>query len=158
MKKFIALVLTFTILVLFVGCQNNQSKGVVLKAWSGEFSEEKLEAAIKEYQSNYTTINLGGDRAVNISFETDFETSSCSVIRLSPANDANIDIELHSYIDLSLETSCQNRTVIVPVNWWYTNDNSRLHDHSVWSYLVRVTDTNGSNHYYYFRVNYSAYG
>lgn len=157
MKKVIAFILTFTILVLLVGCQENHPENTVLKAWSGEFSEEKLISAINEYQSNYTNIVLEKGGASSISFETDFEVSWCSVSRLSRTDDTDIEVELHSYIDLIVETHCDDRTVTIPVDWWYTGPDSWVNDYVVWSYLVRVTDSNGSNHYYYFRVDYSAY-
>lgn len=169
MKKVIALVLTFTILALLVGCQENQPKNTeessnttnkttnVLKAWSGEFSEEELKSAINEYQSNYTNVVLEKGNASSVSFETDFEVSSCSISRLSRIDDKNIEVELHSYIDLYVETSCDGRTVTIPIDWWYAREDSWVNDYSIWSYLVCVKDANGSNHYYYFRVDYSAY-
>lgn len=169
MKRFIALVLTFTIFILLVGCQETQTPNTetssiatnktsnVMKAWSGEFSEEKLKSAINEYQSNYTNIVLEKDNASSVSFETDFEVSSCSMGRLSRTDDTDIEVELNSYIDLFLETNYDGRTVTIPLDWWYTGEDSWVNDYLVWSYLVHVKDANGSNHYYYFRVDYSAY-
>ena len=58
MKKLIALILALTLLMLLVGCQENRSQNTVLKAWSGEFSEEKIKAAINEYQKDYENIIL----------------------------------------------------------------------------------------------------
>ena len=157
MKKLMALVLILTIFVLLVGCQENQPKNTVLKAWSGEFSEKKLISAIKEYQRNYTNLVLEKDGTSSISFETDFEVSSCSVARLSPTDDTDIKVELHGYIDLYVETNSNGRTVTMPVDWWYAGESSWVNDYLVWSYLVRVKDTNGGDHYYYFRVDFSAY-
>ena len=169
MKRFIALVLTFTIFILLVGCQEIQAPETetssfttnetsnVMKAWSGEFSEEELKSAITEYQSNYTNIVLKHGSAASVSFETDFEVSSCSVSRLSRTDDTDIEIELQSYIDLFIETKCNGLMVTIPIDWWYAGDDSWVNDYLVWSYLVRVKDTNGSSHYYYFRVDYSAY-
>ena len=169
MKKLIALVLALVCVLGLVGCQepqpentnqpsNNTTQGSpVLKAWSGEFSEEELKLAINAYQSNYANIVLKKGNTSSISFETDFEVSSCSVSRLSRVDDADIEVELHSYIDLIVETNCEDRTVTIPINWWYARDDSWVNDYFIWSYLVRVKDTNGSNHYYYFRVDYTAY-
>lgn len=158
MKKLIVLVFTFAILILLVGCQNttNQSTDTVLKAWSGEFSEKELKLAIKEYQNNYINIVLEKDSASSVSFETDFEVSSCSVSRLSRIDDTDIDVELNSYIDLFVETGCDGRIVTVPIDWWYANGDSWVNDYLLWSYLVRVKDVNGNSYYYYFRVDYSA--
>ena len=91
------------------------------------------------------------------SFETDFGVSSCSVSRLSQTDDTDIEVELYGYIDLFVETTCDCRTVTIPIDWWYTGMDSWVNDYLVWSYLVRAIDTNGSSHYYYFRVDYSAY-
>lgn len=185
MKKIIALFLTFTILVLFVGCKEIQSQNTgtspdaatnenqlqnvekssnsttkilnLEKAWSGEFSEEKLISAINEYKNNYTNVVLEQGGASSISFETDFEVSSCSVIRLSRIDDTDIEVELNGYIDLFLETGCDGRIITIPVDWWYTGGSSWVNNYFVWSYLVRVKDANGSEHYYYFRVDYSSY-
>mgnify|MGYP003304115541 CR=1 FL=1 len=169
MKRFIALVLTFTIFILLVGCQETQTSNTetssiatnktptVMKAWSGEFSEEELKSAITEYQSNYTKIVLDHGSNASVSFETDFEVSSCSVSRLSRVDDTDIEVELHSYIDLFIKTNCDGRTVTIPINWWYVGDDSWVNDYFIWSYLVCVKDTNGNDHYYYFRVDYTAY-
>ena len=88
MKKLIALVLALVCMLGLVGCQENQPENTdqsnsttpsspVLKAWSGEFSEEKLKSTINVYQSNYKNIVLEKGNTSNISFETDFEVSSC---------------------------------------------------------------------------------
>ena len=159
MKRLMASVLVFTILVLLVGCQGNQPSNAeapnksanVLKAWSGQFSQEELMSAIHEWKSNYTNIVLEKDGASNLSFETDFEVSSCSVIYLSPVDDTDISVELNGYIDLSVQTESKGKTVTVSIDWWDSED-----DYLVWSYLIRVKDTDGGNHYYYFRVDYSA--
>ncbi len=159
MKKLIALVLTFVFLILLVGCQDAKSheKNTVLNAWSGEYSESKLKSAIRKYKNNYTSIVLAKDGESTVSFETDFEVLSCSVVRLSPVDDRDINVELHGYIDLFLDTTHNSNTVTIPIDWWYRDDDSWVNDYTVWSYLVRVKDENGDSHYYYFRVDYSAY-
>ncbi|MBQ7379707.1 MAG: hypothetical protein IJW70_08565 [Clostridia bacterium] len=169
MKKLIAFALTFILLVLLMGCQENPSQNTetssdatnkipnVMQAWSGEFSEEELKSTINEYQKSYTNIVLEEGSASSVSFETDFDASSCSVIRLSRTDATDIEIELNGYIDLFVETNCDGRTVTIPIDWWYAREDSWINDYLVWSYLVRVKDVNGNSHYYYFRVDYSAY-
>lgn len=150
-------ILLFAIPVLFIGCHEAQTQSnEVLKAWSGEFSEEKLKSAIHAYQTEYTDIVLEKDAVSSVSFETDFKASSCSVIRLSRADDTDADVELSGYIDLWIQTDCNGKTVTVPIDWWYTNGNGQNNDCFVWSYLVCVKDVYGRSHYYYFRVDYSA--
>lgn len=159
MKRLIAFVLAFTILMLLVGCQDTQSqnKPNVMKAWSGEFSDETLKSAIKEYQNNYANVVLKKGGASSVSFETDFEISSCSVSRLSITDDTDLDVELNGYIDLYIATNRNGRTVTIPIDWWYTGSDSWVNDYLIWSYLIHVKDVDGNSHYYYFRVDYSAY-
>ena len=158
MKKLIALVLALVCMLGLVGCQENQPENTdVLKAWSGEFSEEKLKSTINVYQSNYKNIVLEKGKTSNISFETDFEVSSCSVPLISLVDDTDIEVELHSSIYLFIEPNCDGRTVTIPINWWYVGDDSWVNDYFIWSYLVRVKDTNDGIHYYYFRVDYTSY-
>ena len=169
MKKIISLLLAFIVVILLVGCQENQMQSTetssdatdkisnVLKAGSGEFSEEEIKSAINEYKSNYTNVVLERGGAASVSFETDFEVSSCSVTRLSQTDDTDIEIELHGYIDLFIETNYEGRTVTIPIDWWYQGEDSWVNNCLIWSYLVRVEDVNGNSHYYYFRVDYSAY-
>lgn len=176
MKKLIALVLTCIILVLFVGCQEAQPQNAetssnptteieiktysktaikienVLKVCSGELSKEDIKSAINTYQNNYENVVVEKGNASGVSFETDFDVSSCSVPLLSPVDDTDIEVELHGYIDLAILTECDGRTVTIPIDWWDIGDGS-----FIWSYVVRVIDTSGIYHYYYFRVDYSAY-
>ena len=158
MKKLIALVLALVCMLGLVGCQENQPENTdVLKAWSGEFSEEKLKSTINVYQSNYKNIVLEKGKTSNISFETDFEVSSCSVSLISLVDDTDIEVELHNSIYLFIKPNFDGRTVTIPINWWYEGDDRWVNDYFIWSYLVCVKDTNDSSHYYYFRVDYTAY-
>ena len=125
------------------------------KAWSGEFSEEKLRTAINEYKSECNTLVLENDSISTVSFKVDHSAKSCSVVRLSPVDDSNIELELSTYIDTFLETKCEGDTVSIPVDWWCRDNGGVTKDRYVWSYLVRVQDADGGEHYYYFRVDYS---
>ena len=159
MRKLLALVLTFVFLILLVGCQDAKSgeTNTVLKAWTGEYSKSRMKSAIRKYKNNYTNIVVEKDGESTFSFETDFEVASCSVVCLSLVDDRDIDAELNGYIDLFLHTSHDSNTVTIPIDWWYSDDDSWVNNYTVWSYLVRVKDENGDSHYYYFRVDYSAY-
>ena len=163
MKRLTALILTFVILILSVGCQETPNAKAfsfpitALKAWSGEFSEEELRSAISEYQSNYKNVALVKSNISCVSFETEFDVSSCSVGRVSRVDDTDVETELKGYIDCHIPTNCDGKTVTVSVDWWYSGEDSWVNDHLVWSYLVCVKDTDGNSHYYYFRVDYSAY-
>ena len=154
MKKLIALVAALIILLSLAGCK---APDHVLKAWTGEFSEEEQWIhAINEYQNNYDNIVLPKTKGetTDVTFETDFEAIGCSVVMLSHVDDTDINVELKGYIDLALLTECDGNQVTVPIDWWY-GDNW-VNDHPVWSYLVCVRDAEGAAHYYYFRTEYSA--
>ena len=162
MKRLTALILTFVILILSVGCQETPNAKAysfpitALKAWSGEFSEEELRSAISEYQSNYKNVAWVKGSISCVSFETEFDVSSCSVVRVSRVDDTDVETELKGYIDYKIVPNYDGKTVTVPVDWWYSGENSRVNDDPVWSYLVCAKDTDGNSHYYYFRVDYSA--
>ncbi len=127
----------------------------ILNAWTGDFSEEKLKNVIKTYQKGYKNIVFQSESdAANVTFETPFEISSCSVSRLSVVDDNDINVELKGYIDSWIKTSFDKNQATISTNWWLSQaDWTR--DHSVWSYLVRIKDVEGIEHYYYFRVDYS---
>lgn len=127
----------------------------VLKAWSGSFSEEKHKEVILDYRENYTPVtfsNIGDNKSVT--FEIDFEAVSGHACSIAHVDDSDINIELTSYIDSIIVAEISGNKVTMDLGWWY--DESRVQNHPVWSYLVCLKDTEGNNHYYYFRVDYSA--
>jgi hypothetical protein len=154
MKRLITLILASAFLLSLVGCQelmkDTGKKSGVLKAWSGEFSEERLKSAINEYKNDYVNI-VYAQNGATVSFETDFEAVSCSVSRLSHVDDNDISTELDGYIDLYITTNCNGRSISVPIDWWLSDGNNYM----LWSYLLRVKDIDGRDHYFYFRVDYS---
>jgi AraC-like DNA-binding protein len=66
----------------------------ILKAWTGEFTEEKLNSAIKEYKTNYKNI-IFREGAWQVSFSIGFQTSSCVVVRTSIVDENNAEFELN---------------------------------------------------------------
>ncbi|MBQ4332204.1 MAG: hypothetical protein IJC33_00275 [Clostridia bacterium] len=118
-----------------------------------EFSEDELKAIIGTYQEQYSAfVFTNADGAKSITFETDFDAVGCMVARLSKTDDTDINVELNGYIDLYLEATCTGNQVTVPVDWWSQRD---INNSPVWSYLVRVSDSDGVDHYYYFRTDYT---
>ena len=161
MKKLIAFVLALISTLPLAACKtpstgSNQAPHV-LKAWTGDFSEEKLLDAINKYQSNYDNIVFKSTTEMeNVSFETDFEVASCSVSRVSRVDKNDTNCELTSYLDLYVKTSFDGHKVTIATDWWNV-DGDWVKNHPIWSYLVRITDKGGNNHYYYFRTDYSAF-
>lgn len=127
------------------------SKGHILKAWDGEFSEEALKSTIAEYQSNYGPV----ENTDAVTIETDFDISSYIVSRISKVDDSHIEVELNGYIDLIIDTERDGRQITVKTDWWHTAG-EKTKKYTVWSYLVLVRDTEGGEHYYYFRTDYSS--
>ena len=129
-------------------------KPQILSAWTGEFSKEKLEQAIKEYQQNYTPIVSDGANVPAVSFEPGFDIAEFTVSRLSKVDDRDINVEMKGYIDLYIDKKCDGKKITIATDWWY-GLGSNTKAYPVWSYLVPVKDTAGEVHYYYFRVQYS---
>lgn len=123
----------------------------IMEAWAGEFSEEKLKATIQAYPGECDTF----EGQINmVTFSVDFEPVSCSVSRLAIVNDQDITKELTGYIDFAADCRIQGQKVLIDTGWWFDHASDWTQSHSQWSYLVRLTDANGGEYYYYFRVNY----
>ena len=162
MKKWIIFALALMLVLAFTGCDKHTSdapmqigKDNLLHAWTGEFSEAKLTEAINEYQKNYCNFVVDADNVKKgVFFTVDFEDHLCSVTRLSRTDGKDINVELGGYIDLYIPIDCDGNKITIPTDWWSRNNYGP--NESVWSYLVRVEDKEGLEHYYYFRVDYSA--
>lgn len=167
MKKYRIFALILAITLLLSGCKGvapdsteppetteSKPKPQILSAWTGEFSNEKLELAIKEYQQNYTPIVSEGANVSAVSFEPGFDIAEFSVSSLSKVDDRDINVEMKGYIDLYIEKKCDGRKITIATDWWY-GLGSNTKAYPVWSYLVYVKDMAGELHYFYFRVQYS---
>lgn len=158
MKKVMAIVLASILLLSLAGCGHpeetepgdDQPRETILKAWTGEYSKEKREEAIREYQRNYSNIVFeDADDAATVSFEVEHDVASCYVSMVAPVSQSDMEVELGGYIDLFVKTEYQDNKVTIHTGWGL--EESR----GVWSYLVCVKDTEGAAHYYYFRVDYT---
>ena len=125
----------------------------ILKAWTGEFTEEKLKSAIDEYETNYKNIAFR-EGAWQVSFGVGFQTSSCVVVRASIVDENNADFEFNEgVLDFHPNVNVNiNRIAYLPI---YTADDLP-ENCSVISYLVCAKEYYGEEHYFYFRVDYSS--
>lgn len=131
------------------------SSETILEAWEGEFDEEKLKAAIAEYEKSCSAYVLTEAQAdVPFFLTLNYEPKSAKVVRLAPADPKDPGFELKTYIDMTISPTCIANNVAVPVAWWYSDSDTWVGDYPLWSYLLRVTDADGGEHYYYFRVSY----
>ena len=137
------------------GTDQTQKTDRVLPAWTGAFTEENLRTAIESYAETYIPYAPSdGGPVTTVTFDTEYSFVSGSVSRLSKVNDENIETELTGYIDTSPTVTVTGNSVTVHTGFWYTSS-SWVSEWPVWSYLVRLIDAEGAEHYYYFRVEYS---
>ena len=128
----------------------------LLKAGQGEYTSKIRTDAIAEYMKNYKAVVLNSyGQTASLVFETDFEVAACHVSLLAPADKDDAEFEINKYIDLYVPCYRNGKEVGISVNWRY-NANDWTSDEPLWSYFVTVEDEAGLNHYYYFRVDYSA--
>lgn len=131
------------------------NSGNVVKAWTGEFSEEILKDTIRVYREGFTPFASGnGEKLSQVSFETDFQITSGGVARLAFVDDSDPAVELKSYIDLYVDMIWNSNCATVITDWWYL-DSGWAKQHPLWGYLVWLKDESGMSHYYYFRTEYS---
>lgn len=158
MKKLIALMLASILLLSLAGCGHPEEAEpgddrpgeTILKAWTGEYSKNKREEAIREYQRNYSNIVFeDAEDAATVTFEVEHDVASCYVSMVAPVSQSDMEVEVDGYIDLFVKTEYQDNKVTIHTGWGL--EESR----PVWSYLVCVKDTEGAAHYYYFRVDYT---
>ena len=120
----------------------------VLSAWAGGYSNEKLLAAIEEYERKYTPFT-NTDASYEVSFDVGFEIATCEVSRIAGVSESDPEFEMTYFFDWHDTVNHSGSNVIVTVIY----PNFRVHEYpSQWSYLVRATDTDGNEHYFYFRV------
>jgi len=155
MRKIIAFFLIAILVLSFAGCGTKQTSGV-MEAWVGEYSEEKFVNVTKEYQTKHEPIAADGENKItSVSIQTDFEIASCAVVKTSAVDPQDATFEQRGAIYLAVKTSFDGKTATVFTDWWYEGD-YWTGDYTVWSYLVCVKDTDGAEHYYYFRTDYGA--
>lgn len=130
-------------------------KDQLLAAWTGERTDEKMIEAIGEYEKNYKTIVPDAEKTA-VSFAVDFKVSSCQVSNVAPVNDKGVTGELTGYY-IWVEPRIDGNQITILIDWWNHNDPWTQRSEVVWSHLVCVTDADGLAHYYYFRVDYSAW-
>ena len=152
-----AAVMLCAVIPIFASCsrgdaiEESRTKDNVIYARSGEFSEEKLKDVIETYKNGYIPFVDGKDQ---VSLEVDFDVESYIVARLSMVDDSDTGIELNGYIDLITDTHRDGRRITFNTDWWH-RESEKMKQYTLWSYLVLVRDTEGGEHFYYFRVDYS---
>lgn len=117
-----------------------------------EFTDEVLAEHIAKYaDANKTNSRSQGETAA---IDAGFEVKSASIPCISRVDEnGDVKSEMQSVIDLYIAPQIIGNTVLIPTDWWY-DDGSWVQNYPVWSYLVRVTDTEGKVHYFYTRIEH----
>ena len=123
----------------------------VMKAWTGEFSEDKLTETITAYKAEYTPIKL--DDTWKIIIPVDEAASNHLLPRIAYCGESFE--ELGSYIDLAgiSELNKDSHEITIDCSWLNDPD-SWVHKHPMWSFLIMVTTQSDENVFYYVRVTF----
>ena len=126
----------------------------VFKGWKGEYSKQAFKDTVAKFEENEMTpvVFREGNVDCAVTFSVD-----CNAQRARVTSVANIEMETEDFLDCIFDAKIENGMISIPVGWWYSED-SWVKDHSIWSYLICATDHKGVDHYYYFRVDYTANG
>ncbi len=156
MKRALAIFLCVCV-VMLSSCGGKPDNGIdasVLAAWEGRYSPESRAQAIAEYEKTYIpvyAVNVDGD---HVHFSVDFDAVSCGKVMLSPIANGDKSSEADTVVDFYAQAELDGNSVIVDIGWWNESPVS-TQKYTVWSYLLWVKDSDGVNHYYYFRVDHS---
>lgn len=146
------------ILVVLTSCSPtpdvNAVDSAVLPAWEGKFSVEQRKNAIAEYQKKYIPIYVVNLEGEYITFQLDFEGTSCGNVILTPVDDSTKGAELNTVMDFAGQAEVNGKTVTVDISWWF-DAKASVRTYKLWSYLFWVKDADDVQHYYYFRVDYT---
>ena len=91
---------------------------------------------------------------LEVSFETDYDVSKCSLYRIGRVVDHNDDTELSAYSGQKPKVKRDGRKLTIDVGWWHESSGWEK-SYPVWSYIICVEDIAGTFHNYYFRVEYT---
>lgn len=116
------------------------------------FNADDVSAVIDHYRESKVPYAVSEKKA-KIIFPVAFDAANSTVMLVSCVDDTTPELEMRSYSSQEVPSSVDGNEVEVDVSWWYDAD-SNINQTTTWSYLIRVMDTEGVFHYYYFRVNY----
>ena len=122
----------------------------LLYAWKGEFYAN--EATLATYKYSAFCENLVWSEEKGIYIKPGFSIENAEVHILSPGvlEDYYSDTPYKYFIAPEADGSDR---VLIDIGWFFRAEEEYV-DSTVWSYLVTLTDKNGEQHHYYFRVDY----
>ena len=161
MTKYRIFAFLLVIVLLLTGCKTSGTpkklgKNNVLAAWTGDYVDDKLRSAIKEYKDNYMpVVSDETDDTFQISFKTGFSVAKITVALLTPVDDEveDAEIKVDGFVQEDIETRADGKRIILDIGWWHKLDGATRF-FPTWAYLICAEDADGLAHYYYFRVNY----
>lgn len=121
---------------------------------SDELTNDDIGDAIVKYKAKYPNVQPVGANQF-AALDVADNAISASISRISSIDEADdISHETTSYLDLWLEPIVKNGYVLIPSDWWYSED-SWINNYTKWSYLVRVKCDDGETRYYYARAEFT---
>ena len=127
--------------------------------WTGEYSKDAHLAAISGYvQDGKQPVSYpNGSLLRNVQISVPFTIESCEVISPGPVPDGNADHEYTYRTYTYIPTYIEGTTAYIDISGWHRHISSEdiLSKYTIWSYIVKIMDTENVEHYYYFRVDYS---
>lgn len=149
-KLFSAIALLISLVISLPACMNSTTEThSPLKAWQGEFSEEKLKEAITEYEKDYAPIPLSETGTIILSLDENID--SCRVTRVSYVEE---DFgELENYIDTHISVEYDQETKELTIDCSFLNaKTSWVSTKPLWSLLIKAETTSAEVIYYYVRT------
>ena len=125
--------------------------GSLLYLGTGEISEQAYKDAQSRYESGGYTPIVSTKKTDRVSIKTDFRIKSVDANGPSMVVKGFSELDTRTY--LSIQTEKSRKEALIDVGWWYESEKSDF-DSGLWSYIVRITDSDGAVHNYYFRVKY----
>lgn len=129
--------------------------------WTGEYSKEAFITAVNGYEQTgkIPVVYPDGSILRNVRISVPFAIKSCKVIFPGPVvGDAATEYQLRTYTGIA--TYVEGTTAYIDVSGWHRlrSEDDPVSNYAIWSYVVKLTDMEDVDHYYYFRVDYSPYG
>lgn len=158
MRKRIAFILALVTLVSCLCACNgpDQAERIddsVLAAWEGKFSKDARKTAIAEYFEDYVSVYAVNIESSCVSFKLNFEAVEYGPVTLAPVDDSIKDFEVNTVVDFGTDLTVDGDVATVKIDWWYDAP-AATKQYVQWSYLFWIKDSEGVQHYFYFRVNY----
>ena len=151
-KRIVTFIMILCCILSCTSCAASKSPDKhILKAWTGDFSQDKWKEAIITYKAEYTPFSLGDTWQITFTIDEDISGYRLPIIAYCDDEFG----EMTSYIDSSGYSSYNEETHELTINnSWLSDTDSWVHKHNTWAYLIKAATTSGETVYYYLRVTF----